>query len=131
MEIRSRQDILDFEKKALPTLPAAVYQVLAESTKKYANRTALHFFLQGNAYDKGGSFTYTQFLSKVNATANMFRDLGIKDTDVVTYILPNLPETMFTVYGAQTAGIVNAVNPLLDPEPVSYTHLTLPTILLV
>jgi len=57
-------------------------------------------------------------MAKVNATANMFRDLGIKDTDVVTYILPNLPETMFTVYGAETAGIVNAVNPLLAPEHI-------------
>ena len=118
MELKTRQDILKFEKQPLPTLPTSVYEVLAESTKKYTNRTALHFFLQGSAYDKSVSFTYGQFMAKVNATANMFRDLGIKDTDVVTYILPNLPETMFTVYGAETAGIVNAVNPLLDPEHI-------------
>lgn len=46
----------------------------------------------------------------------MFRSLGIGDTDVVSYILPNTPETVFTVYGGETAGIVNAINPLLNPE---------------
>jgi len=118
MEIKTRQDVIEFEKQPLPQLPASVYEVLAASAKKYADRTALQFFLQGTAYDKNVSFTYPQLMGKVNATANMFRGLGIKDTDVVTYILPNLPETMFTVYGAETAGIVNAVNPLLDPEHI-------------
>jgi len=41
------QDILEFEKQSFPTLPISVYEVLAASTKKYSDRTALHFFLQG------------------------------------------------------------------------------------
>lgn len=118
MKLTTRQEIIEFEKQALPTLPSSVYGVLADSAKQYKDRMALHFFLQGKAYDKPVSFTYAQFFAKVNATANMFRDLGIGDKDVVTYLLPNLPETMFTVYGGETAGIVNAVNPLLDPEHI-------------
>ena len=116
--LATRQDILDFEKQPLPEMHPSVYSVLAESAKKYANRNALHFFLQGKDYHKPETYTYQQFIGKVNATANMFRDLGISHTDVVTYILPNLPETMFTVYGAETAGIVNAVNPLLDSKHI-------------
>lgn len=116
--LTSRQDVLEFEKEPLPELPTSVYQVLVNSAKKYSDRTALHFFLQGAAFDKSVSFTYTQFLQKVNAAANMFRDLGVGEKEVVTYILPNLPETMFTVYGGETAGIVNAINPLLDPAHI-------------
>lgn len=117
-QITSRQDVLDFEKQPLPQMHHSVYDVLAESAEKFKDRIALHFFLQGKDYQKPVSFTYQSFFEKVNATANMFRDLGIGDKDVVTYILPNLPETMFTVYAGETAGIVNAVNPLLDPEHI-------------
>jgi fatty-acyl-CoA synthase len=117
-ELSTRKGILEFEKQPLPELSKSVYEVLANSTQKYANRKALHFFLQGKNYDKPSSYTYQQLFEKVNATANMFRDLGIGDKDIVTYILPNLPETLFTVYGGETAGIVNAINPLLDPEHI-------------
>lgn len=116
--LTTRQEIIDFEKQPLPEMHSSVYQVLAESAKKYADRTALTFFLQAKDYDKPTIYTYKEFFEKVNATANMFRGLGIGDTDVVTYILPNLPETMFTVFAGETAGIVNAVNPLLDPEHI-------------
>ena len=118
IQITSRQDVLDFEKQALPQMHNSVYEVVAESAQKFKDRIALHFFLQCKDYNKPVSFTYQSFFKKINATANMFRDLGIGDKDVVTYILPNLPETMFTVYGGETAGIVNAVNPLLDPEHI-------------
>ncbi|MFK7980218.1 MAG: AMP-binding protein, partial [Saprospiraceae bacterium] len=94
------------------------YEVIAGSVAKYPERTALRFFLQGNHYQNHVAYTYLELMGKINAAANMFRNLGIGDKSVVTYILPNLPETLFTVYGAETAGIVNAVNPMLDPEHI-------------
>ena len=45
----------------------------------------------------------------------MFRRLGVQRNSVVAYILPNLPETHWTIWGAETAGIVMALNPLLEP----------------
>lgn len=118
IKIATKQDIIDFEQQGVPILPASTYEVLSTSTAEYENEIALQFFLNGNRYQDVVTFTYAQLLEKVNATANMFRSLGIEDEDVVTYILPNLPETLFTVYGAQTAGIVNAVNPMLDPDHI-------------
>ena len=118
MNLATKQDIINYEQQTLPQMHPSVYQVLLDSAEKYADRVALHFLPQGNDFDKAISFTYPQFLKKVNATANMFRALGVGDKDVVTYMLPNLPETMFTVYGAETAGIVNAVNPMLDPAHI-------------
>jgi len=116
MKLTTRKDILEHEAEALPQLPPHTYEVVAQSASRYPDRKALKFFLQGDKYQKSVEWTYHALLGEITATANMFRDLGINDTDVVSYILPNTPETLFTVFGGETAGIVNAINPLLKAE---------------
>jgi fatty-acyl-CoA synthase len=37
---------------------------------------------------------------------------------VVTYLLPNLPQTHYVLWGAETAGIANPINPLLEAETI-------------
>lgn len=113
-KIRTREDVLAFEKLPLPTLPDSVYGLIEQSAQKYADRIFLRFFLEATKYKRERQWTYAEFFAEVNACANMFHDLGIGPKEVVTYILPNSPETMLTVYGAETAGIVNAINPLLE-----------------
>ncbi len=113
--VSSRKDIVAFEKLPLPDLPESTYQAILNSALTYPERIALQFFLQAKDYKKSYNITYQELLDNINATANMFRGLGLMDTDTVTYILPNLPETIFTVYGGETAGIANAINPLLEP----------------
>lgn len=44
----------------------------------------------------------------------MLRRLGVRRGDVVACILPNMPETHWTIWGAETACIAFAVNPLLE-----------------
>ena len=118
VQVSCRADVVEFEQQPVPSLPDSVYEVLKNSAQSYGTRNALHFFLQGKNYQKTVTLTYNQFFQQVNRAANLFRSLGIGDTDVVTYLLPNLPETMFTLYGAETAGIGNPINPLLDAEHV-------------
>jgi fatty-acyl-CoA synthase len=36
-------------------------------------------------------------MGKVRQTANLFHDLGLGPREVVTYLLPNLPQTHFTL----------------------------------
>ena len=36
----------------------------------------------------------------------------------MAYVLPNLPETHFVIWGAEAAGIIFAINPLLDPAHI-------------
>ena len=38
--------------------------------------------------------------------------------DVITYLLPNIPQTHFVLWGAETVGIANPVNPMLEPETI-------------
>ena len=52
-------------------------------------------------------------------------------SDVVTYILPNLPQTHFALWGAETSGIANPINPLLEPAQIRDIMLSEKTKILV
>ncbi len=68
---------------------------------------------QGRDADAGRSCT-----TGSTQAANLFRSLGIGETDVVAYVLPNCNETVVTLLGGMVAGIVNPINPLLEPEQI-------------
>jgi fatty-acyl-CoA synthase len=36
----------------------------------------------------------------------------------VTFLLPNIPQTHYVLWGAEAAGIVNPINPLLEAETI-------------
>jgi len=79
---------------------------------------AISFLLDGNHWDQPARVTYGELLHKIRQCANMFHDLGIGPQDVVTYLLPNLPQTHYILWGAEAAGIVNPINPLLEPATI-------------
>lgn len=47
----------------------------------------------------------------------MFHALGVGPNDVVSFLLPLLPQSFMSLFGAQAAGVANPVNPLLEPAP--------------
>jgi len=79
---------------------------------------ALRFLLSGEAWESPIDVSYAEFVTRVTQSANLFHDLGVGPSDVVTYLLPNLPQTHFTLWGAEAAGIVNPINPLLEPTQI-------------
>ena len=38
---------------------------------------------------------------------------------MIAFVLPNLPETHLTIWGGQAAGIVFAINPMLEPPAIT------------
>ena len=94
------------------------YEVVQRTAKAHPELTALIFFLQATkeTYKDNVSFNFSELFAKITQTANMFHGLGVGSDDVVTYLLPNLPQTYFTQFGAAAAGIANPVNPLLEPH---------------
>ena len=96
-------------------LPANTYEAIRRGAALNPDGIALHFFLQGDMYDKGISFTYREWLGALHQTANMFHALGLRPGEVVTMILPNLPQAFLTIFGGEIAGIVGPINPLLEP----------------
>ncbi len=119
--IRNMADIEAIERVPLSERLDAEssYQVIARSAEKYGDRTALFFLPHGRADDEPLNISYAQLFARVTQTANLLADLGLGPSDAVAYMLPNLPQTHFTIWGGQAAGIVCAINPLLEPGTIA------------
>ncbi len=74
--------------------------------------------MNGDTWETPIEITYTQLIGRIRQAANMFHDLGVGPEDVVTYLLPNTPQTHFTLWGAEWAGIANPINPLLEANTI-------------
>lgn len=107
-------DVLDIEAAQAPALNNNTYELIANAAKKHGKGPALSFFVDMENHKKPVTWSYKELLAGIHRTANLFRSLGITRNDTVAYILPNLPETQLTIWGAQTAGRVAALNPLLE-----------------
>ncbi len=97
---------------------STIYEQLVETTASFPNRPAISFQIKSGQNDKSKTLNWTELKAKVSQAANLFRRHGIGEKDVVAYILPNCLEAPITLLGGATAGIVNPVNPLLDPEQI-------------
>ncbi|MCA9795271.1 MAG: acyl-CoA synthetase, partial [Candidatus Eremiobacteraeota bacterium] len=92
------------------------YEAIRRSAEAQPDRLALRFLFQGTDYERSVDYTYSELMANLHRTANMFTSLGIGPNDVVSTIMPNLPQTFFTIFGAEAVGIVNPINPLLEPH---------------
>jgi len=96
-----------------------LYELLTKTRDKFPDNNAISYQLFSGPTDKAETLTWSQLHGKVTQTANLFRSLGIGETDSVAYVLPNCNETVLTLLGGCVAGIANPVNPLLDAEQIS------------
>lgn len=92
---------------------------LTRTKDRHGARPAVTFQLLSGPADKAETLTWAQLHGKVTQAANLFRSLGISETDVVAYVLPNCLETAVTLLGGAVAGIVNPINPLLEADQIS------------
>lgn len=118
-DITSTADIEAIERAGLPELPASTYEMIRQSAAMDPEGPALSFFLTADELHKPETWSYREFLAQITRTANFLHRIGVKKDTVVAYVLPNLPETHFVIWGGQSAGIVAALNPLLEGEALA------------
>lgn len=94
------------------------YAMITQGAAINPGAPAISFFLSGADYANPTQVTYQEFLAQVTRTANLFYDLGVGPRDVISYLLPNLPQTHYVLWGGEAAGIVNPINPLLEPATI-------------
>ncbi|WP_120502208.1 acyl-CoA synthetase [Roseovarius sp. EL26] len=99
--------------------PATLYQMLSNTVQAFPDRPAISYQLMSGATDKAQTLTWKGFHDQVCQAANLFRSLGVGEQDVVALVLPNCLETASATIGGAIAGIVNPINPLLEPEQIS------------
>ncbi|WP_372572308.1 acyl-CoA synthetase [Ruegeria jejuensis] len=119
-KIRSLKDIEAFETddwRAHCDLQST-YELLQSSAAAFGDKPAISFLPKGDGEETPVVTSYVELLARVTQTANLFHELGIGAGDVVSYVLPNLPETHEVIWGGEAAGIINAINPFLEPATI-------------
>jgi fatty-acyl-CoA synthase len=96
----------------------STYELLKQGASMNPDAVALYFLMSGEMWETPVEVTYKDFLGRVTQSANLFHALGVGPRDVVTYILPNMPQTHFALWGAEAAGIANPINPMLEPTQI-------------
>lgn len=116
------EDIFAFETVPLEFRLAerTTYDALKNAAQKFPQRCALIFLAEGDPLnqEKAIHFTYQQLFEKVQQTANLLVNLGIKKGNAVSYILSNCPENYFLLFAAQAVGIANPISPYLEDEQI-------------
>jgi fatty-acyl-CoA synthase len=96
----------------------STYELLQASALAHADLTALTFLMRGTLDEEPIVYSYREFVARVTQAANAFRRLRLGPDETVAYLLPNLPQTHFSIWGGETAGRVAAINPMLEHSQI-------------
>ena len=97
--IRTLQDIQQIESTPLSDrgLPESTFDLIRRTAQTSPHAPALSFILQGTAEEAPLRLNYTELLGKITQTANAFHRLGLRPGKAVSFLLPNLPQTHYTI----------------------------------
>ncbi len=141
--ITCEDDLRELEQTPIAqrNLAPSTYEAFLRGAALDPDKVAMTYFIDGHCYNPASiplrakcrdlaarvirgkkcaepfrQITFGELREKITRSANLFHSLGVGNQDVVTLLLPNLIETAYVMLGAQAAGIVNPVNPMLEPE---------------
>lgn len=97
----------------------STYDVIRLAAAAQPDKPALVFLPASDPQEPGVTLTYREFAGGVTQAANVFHALGVGSGDVVSLLGPLLPQSFFTLFGGEAAGIANPVNPLLEASQVA------------
>ncbi len=92
--------------------------MLRASAERFGDKVALRHLTQGLPEEPTRDVSYRELFRRVVQAANLFRGLGVEPGASVSMLLPLLPETFVAMIGAQTAGMANPINFLLEPQQI-------------
>lgn len=97
----------------------STYELLSRGARRHPAAPALSFFLQTQDHRRPFVWSHGAWLQRITQTAHALHRLGIGRQDVVAYLLPNLPETHWVIWGAEAVGVAFAINPLLEAPMIA------------
>ncbi|MCW5660360.1 MAG: acyl-CoA synthetase [Burkholderiaceae bacterium] len=97
----------------------STYQALQLGASLDPQAVALHFLQHADPDEEPSTLTHAQFMCRVTQAANAFHVLGVGRGDVVSLLLPLLPQAFVALFGAQAVGVANPVNPMLSAAQIA------------
>ena len=91
----------------------SISDALFESARKYPKQVALTF--------QGLNTTYEKLVPQIRKAAKAFHAMGIKEGDVVTVCMPNMPQTVIALYAINSIGaIASMIHPLSAVHEIAF-----------
>ena len=116
-------------KKKHKNEPWLDYYSRKERSIKFTTKSIYHFMKDEVGEDKdyiafnyfNNRITYNEFFDNIDICARALRSYGVKEKDVVTICLPNMPEALYIFYACNKIGaIADIIHPLSSPEQVKF-----------
>ncbi len=98
---------------------ASTYAALQRGAAINPDAPAIIFLPNADPDEPGQRISHAQFMAGVTQAANLFSALGVGPDDVVSVLLPLLPQSFFAIFGAEAVGIANPVNSLLEAGQIA------------
>lgn len=96
----------EFLKKDLPKM--GIYDYMKLNTSNLQEKTAISYF--------GNKILYGQLYENIDSASRVLTALGSQKDDRIMYLMPNIPETAYLMYGGSQIG---AISDYVDPRPDS------------
>jgi fatty-acyl-CoA synthase len=98
---------------------ASTFDALRIGAARDPQAPAIQFLPNADPAQPALVISHAQFLARVTQAANLFASLGVGRDDVVSFLLPLVPQSFYALFGAEAAGIANPVNALLEPHQLA------------
>ncbi|HJM94369.1 MAG: acyl-CoA synthetase [Alphaproteobacteria bacterium] len=114
--LRNSGDARALEQTPIEDLLTATnaFDAIRQRAEQDPDNIALKFLVPGDVEAPPWDIRYGHFIAGCYQTANMLHDHGLRPGEVVSFLLPLCEEAYCTIVGGEAAGIVNAVNPMLE-----------------
>ncbi|MBL0149473.1 MAG: acyl-CoA synthetase [Ideonella sp.] len=119
---RTPADIAAFEATAPwaeRVAAGSTFEALRLGAARCPQAPAIQFLPNADPDEAPVTLTHQQFTARLTQAANLFHGLGVVPGEVVSFLLPLVPQAFVALYGAQAAGIANPVNPMLSPAQLA------------
>ena len=103
LEYYSRKD------RSIKFTEKSIYNYMVDEVGEDKDFICLNYF--------GNRFSYNEFFYNINICAKALREYGVRDGDIVTICMPNMPEALYAFYACNKIGAVaDMVHPLSSPD---------------
>lgn len=118
--IRNRSDIEAIETAGLQAyLPSpSPFALIEDAARKRPDHSALYYLADIGDPRRDTAITYAALVRNIRQAANLFRRLGVGRGDTVALLMPHVPAGQIALWGAEVAGRVCPINPMLRPDHI-------------